>query len=100
MAEVEHVVVLMQENRSFDHMLGYLPSPDPRFDGLVHGGPYANPGWGGGPEVVASPGAKRVLPYGPGHAHAAVMEQLGVRGGGTPTPTNSGFVTSYERTGR
>ncbi len=29
MEQVEHVIVLMLENRSFDHMLGYLSSPVP-----------------------------------------------------------------------
>jgi phospholipase C len=29
MADIEHVVVLMLENRSFDHLLGYVPHPDP-----------------------------------------------------------------------
>ena len=28
---IEHVVVLMYENRSFDHMLGLLDHPDPAF---------------------------------------------------------------------
>ena len=27
LANIEHIVVLMQENRSFDHMLGYLSLP-------------------------------------------------------------------------
>ena len=29
---VEHVVVLMMENRSFDHFLGWLPGADGRLD--------------------------------------------------------------------
>ncbi len=32
---IDHVVVLMFENRSFDHMLGYMRSPDYAIDGLV-----------------------------------------------------------------
>ncbi|MGE5765084.1 MAG: alkaline phosphatase family protein, partial [Mycobacterium leprae] len=35
MAVVDHVVVLVLENRSFDHMLGYLEHPSPAFDGLT-----------------------------------------------------------------
>jgi phospholipase C len=31
---LEHIVVLMMENRSFDHMLGALTATDPRIDGL------------------------------------------------------------------
>jgi phospholipase C len=30
LAKVEHIVVLMLENRSFDHMLGYLAGGRPR----------------------------------------------------------------------
>src|SRR5207302_9089825 len=31
---LKHIVVLMMENRSFDHMLGYLNAQDPRIDGV------------------------------------------------------------------
>ena len=58
LASVNHVVVLMLENRSFDHMLGFLypgnlsPSGQP-FDGLT--GTESNPGSDGKP-VTAGPG--------------------------------------------
>ncbi len=32
---LKHVVVLMMENRSFDHMLGSLKALDPRINGLT-----------------------------------------------------------------
>ncbi|HET7014736.1 MAG TPA: alkaline phosphatase family protein [Streptosporangiaceae bacterium] len=96
MAEIAHVVVLMLENRSFDHLLGYVPHPDPAFDGLL-GRTHRNPGWQRGPAVAASPTAKKVLPVGPDHSHDAVMQQLALRGG---QPTNQGFVRSYERKAR
>jgi phospholipase C len=96
MADIEHVVVLMLENRSFDHLLGYVPHPDRAFDGLL-GGPHSNPGWRRGPAVAASSTAKPVLPVGPDHSHDAVMLQLALRRG---TPTNRGFVRSYERKAR
>src|SRR5205814_9400710 len=31
---IEHIVVVMMENRSFDHLLGWLPSSDGRQAGL------------------------------------------------------------------
>jgi phospholipase C len=99
MAMPEHVIVLALENRSFDQLLGYLPHPDPSFDGLRGPGPYANPGWDNGPPVPASPTGKSFLPVDPDHSHDAVMEQLGVKTEGD-TPNNQGFVTSYERKGR
>src|SRR6516225_6292012 len=33
---IEHVVVLMMENRSFDHLLGWLPNADGVQDGLIY----------------------------------------------------------------
>ena len=42
---IEHVVVLMMENRSFDHFLGWLPGADGRLDGIYQatdGHFYAN----------------------------------------------------------
>jgi phospholipase C len=98
---VEHVVVLCLENRSFDHMLGFLEHPDPEFDGLLKGGPHANPGFEGKPAVAPTSAAKRVLPFGPDHSHDAVMLQLGARGKGAHrTVANDGFVRSYERKAR
>jgi phospholipase C len=94
MADVAHVVVLILENRSFDHLLGYVQHPDPEaFDGLLGAGPFTNPGWAGG-TVAASPTAKQVLPAGPDHSHDAVMQQLALAAG---KPANQGFVRSYER---
>jgi phospholipase C len=98
---IEHVVVVCLENRSFDHMLGYLDHPSPRFTGLGRGGPFSNPGWADDPPVAASPTAKRVIPFGPDHSHDAVLEQLAVTGiGPLRHPTNQGFVRSYERKAR
>jgi len=56
LASVDHVVVLMLGNRSFDHMLGFLypgkvsPSGQP-FDGLT--GTESNPGSDGQPVTVS-----------------------------------------------
>lgn len=94
---IDHVVALCLENRSFDHMLGFLTHPDAGFEGLNTAGPHVNPGYDGGPPVAATPGAKAVLPFGPDHSHDAVMRQLGVSGRGASRHcTNDGFVTSYE----
>ena len=38
---IKHIIVLMEENRSFDHMLGHLWQVDPRIDGL--NGSQTNP---------------------------------------------------------
>lgn len=92
---IEHVVVLCLENRSFDHLLGYLPHPDSSYNGLLSGGPHQNPR-SNGDMVRATPDATKVLPYGPDHSHDAVMMQLANPTGGDSQPTHQGFVRSYE----
>ncbi|PYV67259.1 MAG: hypothetical protein DMG97_27745 [Acidobacteria bacterium] len=39
--QLKHIVVLMMENRSFDHMLGSLKAVDARIDGVSD--PLSNP---------------------------------------------------------
>ena len=41
--KLQHIVVLMMENRSFDHMLGSLKAVNPKIDGYVDGDPFTNP---------------------------------------------------------
>ena len=78
---VDHVVVLVLENRSFDHMLGFVPHDSPLFHGLTRGGPYTNPPWrSSGPPTPATPDAKPVLPVDPNHSHDAVIRQLRLGG--------------------
>lgn len=33
-SRISHIIVLMMENRSFDHMLGWLSDFDPKINGL------------------------------------------------------------------
>lgn len=75
MKPIQHVIVLMLENRSFDHMLGYFKPdpPDPTFKGLV--GSESNPMKNGTP-VTVSPVATGQLPFDPSHRHESVTEQL------------------------
>jgi len=97
---VDHVIVLMLENRSFDHMLGYLKHPSREFDGLQPNS-VSNPGWKDAARVPATSDAKVVLPVDPDHSHDAVMQQLAVdHTDGARKPTNQGFVQSYERKAR
>ncbi len=77
---IEHVVVLMLENRSFDHLLGSLKSVYP---GLVGIDP-ANPGVNreGTTTYPQTPDARFMLPYGvdPKHELDDVHEQLTFNG--------------------
>jgi phospholipase C len=90
---IDHIIVLMMENRSFDHMLGFLEHPDPRFDGLR--GTESCPDQLGSP-VAVSKDARYTLAS-PDHSHSGVMQQLmGSRQSKPYEPTNSGFVQNYE----
>ncbi|MFO7589705.1 MAG: alkaline phosphatase family protein, partial [Acidimicrobiia bacterium] len=115
-AGVEHVVVLMLENRSFDNVLGWLYDPanappfnavpaGQSFDGLS-GKVLSNPvpaSLGGG---TASPGTETVLWYpdpDPGELFADIFEQLFdtqniLDPNRTDVPGMQGFVNNYART--
>ncbi len=93
--ELRHVVVVMLENRSFDHLLGYLDHPDRRFDGIGAG--RTNP-WD--PDDVGTgqvPAVRKWSPrwrVDPDHSHDAVMSQIRLDAAGVAR--NDGFVASYE----
>lgn len=96
--QLRHVVVLMMENRSFDHMLGALMAVNPSIDGLQ--GSETNPDTTGVP-VTVSPKAEyqSQLDPDPDHHFPAVDLQIfgGVTAGQNPnrTATMDGFVKSY-----
>ena len=88
----------MMENRSFDHLLGYLQHDDPSYPNLDR----VDVGCPEDPKAYAAdrsdePDASRVLGVNPDHSAAAVMLQLLVRPNATATerPTMTGFVRSF-----
>jgi phospholipase C len=105
MQSIQHVFVLMLENRSFDHMLG--------FSGITgidaaSGAPTAISGLSGsesnsfnGQTYQVQQPAGYAMPADPGHEFSNVLEQLCGQGavyppgGPYPNIVNSGFVTSY-----
>lgn len=100
--KVKHVVVLMLENRSFDHMLGGV-----KFAGPVEQptGSETNPG-AAGSMVKISFDADAKTDVGPDHSHLGVMWQLtGAQAASAPPYfqkpygiNNRGFVRSFEQT--
>jgi phospholipase C len=86
---IEHVVVLMLENRSFDHLLGFLSHTDPSFNGLQAG--FHNVSSAG----VSIPVTREGDPgdAAPDHSHAGVLLQLSGFG---DIAAMGGFVRSYE----
>jgi len=92
-----HLVVLMLENRSFDHMLGFLKSPEYPIEGLT-GNETNPPAAEGGLPVVVSRDAHSVhdLNPDPGHDFIDVNVQIfGSKDGTLSGPTMQGFVQDY-----
>ncbi|HEV7242252.1 MAG TPA: alkaline phosphatase family protein [Thermoanaerobaculia bacterium] len=101
-SKTKHVVVLMLENRSFDHMFGFLDHPK-KFEGL-HGKKFTNPD-NNKVEIPATPTAGFEVPHDPSHRHFSVMYQLtetdpsgNPKHYKPPYPINMrGFVKEFER---
>jgi phospholipase C len=93
---LRHVVVLMMENRSFDHMLGALKATHPNIDGLT--GNESNPDTSGA-QVRVQPLAEyqSQLDPDPNHHFAAVNLQIfnNSQHGAPLPPTMQGFIASY-----
>jgi phospholipase C len=90
-----HIVVLMMENRSFDHMLGALKAQNPKINGLT--GTESNPDTTNEPAPV-QPQAEfqSQLDPDPDHHFPAVNKQLYFDTSGPPAaPAMQGFVQSY-----
>ncbi|HXU20967.1 MAG TPA: alkaline phosphatase family protein, partial [Verrucomicrobiae bacterium] len=97
MDRIKHLVVLMMENRSFDHMFGFLAGPDYPIDGLS--GTESNPN-SQEQQVPVTDEAdfSGELTPDPGHHFPDVNMQIfsnfeGTNDGG---PLMQGFVRSYE----
>src|SRR3954465_7929726 len=88
LAKIDHVVVLMMENRSFDHMLGFLTVDEGRTDVEGLTGNESNTADG---HVSKGPPATLttlVKAQDPRHGHVDVSQQI--TGG-----TMSGFAQNY-----
>jgi len=98
--KLQHIVVLMMENRSFDHMLGSLKAVNPKIDGYVDGDPFTNPDANNNP-VKPQPSAKfqGQLQPDPDHHFPAVDLQIFGKGSDPNSnnrqPNMQGFVASY-----
>jgi phospholipase C len=92
---LKHIVVLMMENRSFDHMLGSLKAVNPQIDGVSD--QLNNPDTTGAPvKPQALAEFQGQLNPDPDHHFPAV--DLQIFGGDTSpnrAPTMQGFVKSY-----
>ena len=100
---IKHVFVLMLENRSFDHMLGFS-----RITGAdaITGQPTSTEGVAPARDQNISPDGKPIpvsypaewaLAHDPGHEFPDVREQLCGTGGTYPNINNSGFASNYAK---
>lgn len=95
---IQHVFVLMLENRSFDHLFARSGIP-----GIVAATPANTNSYNGTPYAFGD-GAPGQMPTDPGHEFTDVVEQLcgaGVKfqpGQPYPPGNNSGFVSNYATT--
>jgi phospholipase C len=106
---IEHLFVLMLENRAFDHMLGFsgITGQDAANGGStqINGLTGSEANTFNGREHRVTRGADDVMPADPGHEFNNVLEQLcgaGATyqaGGAYPAINNAGFVASYVASG-
>jgi phospholipase C len=93
---IEHVVVVMLENQSFDRVLGCMKPVNPAIDGVDPAQPGSNPDPTGGTAYVQAPDAPRVTIHDPGHDLDDLLRQIerGCRG------SVSDYATKYPNSRR
>jgi len=95
---IKHVVVLMLENRSFDHLLGFLKRNNSKVDGLFGNetNPYSpfDPSLG---NATVSDDAAYTMDWDPNHSHSNTDYQIFGYGPQTDPAPMSGFVYNNER---
>lgn len=97
--KIQHLIVLMLENRSFDHLLGYLEyPPEVSFEGVLGREEALGNRLSDGRVVFPGPNADYLIDPGPNHSHDSVMTQL-LSSNDRCFPyqlTNNGFALDYE----
>lgn len=75
--KIRRFVVLMLENRSFDHLVGYMKADDPRVAGLSGTeGNYPDPNAPVPPPITVRRATRFVMPFDPNHEFEDVEFQL------------------------
>lgn len=90
---IKHVIVLMEENRSFDHMLGDLKKINPNINGLT--GKECNPYIPGVPsagKACVSFDAEPYIGIDPAHSFEATYNEIWGPQNNTLVPKMNGFV--------
>jgi phospholipase C len=87
---IEHVVVLMLENHSFDEMLGCMRSIYPQMEGVDPKHPASNPNYLLDSMVTQAPKTARTIANDPQHDLDNVLRQIG-----TSAAPCQGFVSDF-----
>ena len=107
--KIQRFVVLMFENRSFDHLAGFLKASNPAVAGLSGTeSNYTDPNAPAPPAVTVGPATSYLLYFDPGHEFEDVQMQLYGSNGATPPAANkpsdpaamSGFVCCAAQSAR
>ena len=86
---IEHFVVLMLENRSFDHLLGYLKASNPSVAGLTgQEFNYRDPRASQPVPIPVTPATAYTMPFDPAHEFPDVQLQLYGPSSNVQQPTN------------
>src|SRR5579872_592562 len=86
---IEHVVLLMLENHSFDQMLGVLQQVFPELDGVTPDRAASRSNLTlEGQAIYQHPTKERQMAFDPHHGHMNVMAQI--------KDHNSGFVREFQ----
>src|ERR1035437_9661898 len=95
LSNLKHIVVVMMQSRSFDHMLGDLKAEDSRINGLT--GDESNlDAHNESAKVQPRAQFQGQLDPAPAHNFAAVQKQVfGGDSGSLSAPSRGGFVQSY-----
>ena len=74
---IQNIVVLMMENRSFDHLLGWLRAINPKIAGLTgNESNFPAPPGPLPPAITVGPATSFAMPFDPGHEFDDVQVQL------------------------
>jgi phospholipase C len=90
---IQHVVVLMLENHSFDEMLGCMTRVYPGLVGVDPNHPATNPNYPTGPAISQAPKTARTIPDDPQHDLDNVLRQIGSVE--DPKSQCQGFVSDF-----
>ena len=88
--KIRRFVVLMLENRSFDHLFGYLKAVNPAIEGVTgNEANYPNPNSPQPPPVKVHPATVFVMSFDPAHEFMDVQMQLYGPSSASPTQPNA-----------